>query len=76
MITLNGSTAHHASRQVEGLRAAASRDLLEEFLELLQRHIRTEENELFEEVQKTLKPETLARVGGPLKARAVEMSLE
>jgi iron-sulfur cluster repair protein YtfE (RIC family) len=45
------------------LRTAPTADLLEQFCELLSKHIRREENELFEQIQSTLPREVLDRVG-------------
>ena len=47
-----------------------------EFIELLRIHIRTEENQLFEEVQGRLSAETLARLGAEFEARAVRICIE
>jgi hemerythrin-like domain-containing protein len=58
------------------LRADPSRETLEEFLALLRSHIRKEENELFEDVQKRLPPEVLASLGPLLEERAVQVCLE
>jgi len=46
------------------------------FLGLLRRHIRTEENDLFEEIQGRLAPETLEHLGPELDARAVRICIE
>lgn len=46
------------------------------FLELLRRHIRTEENDLFEEIQRRLAAATLERLGAEFEARAVRVCLE
>lgn len=46
------------------------------FVELLRRHIRTEENELFEEIQGRLAPGTLDHLGAEFEARAVRICLE
>ena len=43
--------------------------LLLEFGELLRRHIRTEERQLFEEVQATLDPARRARLGADIEAK-------
>lgn len=68
-------------RELERLAAllrgdAPARDTLFEFLELLRRHIRAEENELFEDVQNRLAPETMQRLGAEFEARAVRLCIE
>jgi len=60
---------------VAGLREAPAADRLEEFCELLTRHIRREENELFEEVQKELPRPQLERAGEEIDRRAVRVCL-
>ena len=57
------------------LRAAASPELLERLCELLSRHIRREESELFEQIQRVLPRETLDRAGREIDARAVRVCL-
>ncbi|HRJ21264.1 MAG TPA: hemerythrin domain-containing protein [Bryobacteraceae bacterium] len=47
-----------------------------EFIELLRIHIRTEENQLFEEVQGRLSAGTLTRLGAEFEARAVRICIE
>src|ERR1039457_4105466 len=58
---------------VAGLRAAPSAELLEQSCALLSRHIRREENELFEQVQRTLPREALERAGSEIDRRAVRI---
>lgn len=57
-------------RRLEQLAAevagAASAAALAQFAELLRGHVRMEENELFEQIQDRLPPETLARLGEEL----------
>ena len=64
-------------RAIEGLiaqlRTAPTEDLLEEFCALLSRHIRREENELFEEIQRTLPREALDRAGSEIERRVVRV---
>ena len=64
-------------RKIEGLlaqlRTAPTEDLLEQFCALLSRHIRREENELFEEIQRTLPREVFDRVGSEIERRAVRV---
>lgn len=60
---------------VEKLRTEPSVDTIEEFLELLRGHIRREEDELFERIQRELSRETLDRLGGEIDARAVRVCL-
>jgi hemerythrin-like domain-containing protein len=66
-------------RRIEGLiaqlRTAPTEALLEEFCALLSKHIRREENELFEEIQRTVPRETLDRVGSEIDGRAVRVCL-
>jgi hypothetical protein len=61
-------------RTIEGLiahlRTAPTEDLLEQFCALLSRHIRREENELFEGIQRTMPREELDRVGSEIERRA------
>lgn len=54
----------------------ADEPTLLEFVELLRRHIRAEENDLFEDIQGRLAPDTLERLGAELEARAVRICLE
>ena len=63
-------------RMVEELRAAPSAEKLEEFCEMLSGHIRREERELFEQVQKALPRELLDRMGGEIQRRAVQVCLK
>jgi hemerythrin-like domain-containing protein len=60
---------------VAQLRTALSAALLEQFCELLTRHIRREENELFEQIQRALPREVLDRAGGEIDRRAVRICL-
>jgi hemerythrin-like domain-containing protein len=60
---------------VENLRATATIAVLEEFCALLRRHIRREENELFQDVQGRLPAETLAAIGKQIDAQAVRVCL-
>jgi hemerythrin-like domain-containing protein len=66
-------------RQLESLitqlREAPSAALLLEFTALLRTHIRKEESELFEDIQKRLSRETLAALGKEIDARAVRICL-
>jgi hemerythrin-like domain-containing protein len=57
------------------LRSAPSAALLEQFCALLSGHIRREENELFEHIQRTLPREVLDRAGGEIDRRAVRICL-
>lgn len=54
----------------------ADETTLLEFVELLRRHIRAEENELFEEIQGRLAPDTLERLGAEFETRAVRICIE
>jgi hemerythrin-like domain-containing protein len=49
--------------------------LLEAFCELLSSHIRREEKELFEEIQRTLPREVLDRAGKEIDRRAVRICM-
>ena len=62
-------------RLVEALRKAPSAALLEEFGELLTKHIRLEENELFEQAQRVVPREDLDRIGAEIDRRAVRVCL-
>ena len=57
------------------LHAAPSAALLEQFCALLSSHIRREENELFEQVQRSLSREVLDRIGAEIDRRAVRICL-
>ena len=58
------------------LRAAPSAELLEQFCALLSEHIRREENELFEQIQRALPREALDRAGSEIDRRAVRICLK
>jgi hemerythrin-like domain-containing protein len=60
---------------VAQLRTAPSAMLLEQFCELLTKHIRREENELFEQIQRALPREVLDRAGSEIDRRAVRICL-
>ena len=64
-------------RAIEGLaaqlRTAPSEELLEKFCGLLTTHIRREENELFEQLQRSLPRATLDRLGAEIDRRAVRV---
>jgi hypothetical protein len=66
-------------RAIEGLiaqlRTAPAEALLERFCALLSGHIRREENELFEQIQRTLPREVLDRAGSEIDARVVRVCL-
>ena len=62
-------------RMVSRLRADASGQLLEEFCALLSAHIRLEEKELFEWVQREVGRAELDRVGAEIDARVVRVCL-
>ncbi|HYW42583.1 MAG TPA: hemerythrin domain-containing protein [Bryobacteraceae bacterium] len=69
--------AEHRAMEVlvAELRSAPSAGLLERFFALLSKHIRREENELFEQVQQALPPEVLRRTGSEIDRRAVRICL-
>lgn len=60
---------------VTQLRAAPSVTLLEQFCALLSSHIRREENQLFEQVQRSLPRELLDRTGAEIDRRIVRICL-
>ncbi|MBZ5728930.1 MAG: hemerythrin domain-containing protein [Acidobacteriia bacterium] len=66
-------------RALEGfiaeLRTAPSAAVLEQFCGLLTSHIRREENELFEQIQRSLPREVLDQAGGEIDRRAVRICL-
>jgi hemerythrin-like domain-containing protein len=67
---------HREVEQLVGqLRAAPSAALLEQFCSLLTRHIRREENELFEAVQERLPKPVLQDLGETIEARVVRICL-
>jgi hemerythrin-like domain-containing protein len=57
------------------LRTAPSADLLEQFCELLSKHVRLEENELFQQAQRDLPRDVLDRLGSEIDHRAVRICL-
>jgi hemerythrin-like domain-containing protein len=57
------------------LRTRPSAELLEQFCALLSGHIRREENELFEQIQRALPREVLDRAGAEIDRRAVRICL-
>jgi hemerythrin-like domain-containing protein len=61
---------------VEQLRTSPSALLLEEFCALLSSHIRREENELFEQIQRSLPREVLEAAGREIDRRAVRVCLQ
>ncbi len=60
---------------IAGLRTAPSAAVLEQFCALLSSHIRREENELFEQIQRALPREVLDRAGSEIDRRAVRICL-
>ena len=60
---------------VAQLRAESSTELLEQFCTLLSAHIRREESELFEDIQRALPSEVLDRLGSEIDRRAVRICL-
>ena len=60
---------------VEGLRAHPTAELIEQFVELLRRHIRREEDALFESVQKELPREMLDDIGRKIDAKVIRICL-
>lgn len=74
---VEGLIADHREmeRLVEAIRQAPTPTLLEEFCALITRHIRTEEHELFEWMQRELPRETLDRLGQVIDAQVVRICL-
>ena len=60
---------------VAGLREAPSKEKILAFTDLLRRHIRREENDLFEQAQRTLSRERLDSLGAEIDRRAVRICL-
>ncbi len=60
---------------VAGLRQDPSAELLEEFCSLLAAHIRREEGELFEQIQRTLPRELLNTLGAEIDRRVIRICL-
>ena len=67
---------HRALEAMIGLlRIAPTAGLLEQFCQLLSTHIRREENELFEQIQRSLPRDVLDRAGAEIDRRAVRVCL-
>jgi hemerythrin-like domain-containing protein len=62
-------------RMVHQLRTTPGASLLLELATLLRRHVRREENDLFEQMQRLVDRDLLNRLGGELEARAVRVCL-
>lgn len=60
---------------IEHLRVQADAETLRRFSSLLRSHIRREENELFEDIQKRMSRKTLDALGAVIDARAVRIPL-
>ena len=77
MPIVNELVAEHRMLEdiVAELRVTPSAKLLEDFCALLTAHIRREENQLFEEVQRALPREALERAGAEIDRRAVRVCL-
>lgn len=60
---------------IDQIRGAPSAELLEKFCRLLRRHIRREENELFQDIQRRLPAGVLEAVGKEIDAKAVRVCL-
>jgi hemerythrin-like domain-containing protein len=60
---------------IAALRDTPTADLLEQFCALLSAHIRREESELFEHIQRTLPPDVLRHLGAEIDRRAVRICL-
>lgn len=74
---VDGLIAEHREmeRLVEAIRGAPTPALLENFCALITRHIRAEENELFEWIQRELPRETLDGLGRVIDEQAVRICL-
>lgn len=70
-------TAEHREieRMVNELRSSPDVSLLLELSALLRRHVRREENDLFEQMQRLVDRDLLNRLGGELEARVVRVCL-
>jgi len=62
-------------RMIDEMRTAPSAELLARFCDLLRRHIRREENELFQAAQQRLPAGLLAAAGKEIDAQAVRVCL-
>jgi hemerythrin-like domain-containing protein len=62
-------------RMIDEMRTAPSAELLARFCDLLRRHIRREENELFQTAQQRLPAGLLAAAGKQIDAQAVRVCL-
>jgi hemerythrin-like domain-containing protein len=62
-------------RLIADLAVQPSAGLIERFCELLSNHIRREEKDLFEEIQRLLPRELLDRTGAEIDRRAVRVCL-
>ncbi|MEI9973671.1 MAG: hemerythrin domain-containing protein [Ignavibacteriota bacterium] len=60
---------------VAQLRGTPTAEILEQFCQLLSTHIRREESELFEEIQRTLPRDVLDRTGIEIERRVVRVCL-
>ena len=77
MALVDSLVAEH--RAIEALvlpmRTSPTVELLEQLCQLLSTHIRREENELFEQIQRSLPREVLDRTGAEIDRRAVRICL-
>ncbi len=62
-------------RLIEQLRTAPDAALLRQFTDLLRKHIRREENDLFEDVQRRMPRKALDALGAGIDARAIRISM-
>lgn len=60
---------------IPALRTTPTGELLEQFCQLLSTHIRCEESELFEQIQRSLPRDVLDRAGAEIDRRAVRICL-
>ena len=77
MPLVDALVAEHRSLEafIPPLRASPTADLLEQFCQLLSTHIRREESELFEQIQRSLPRDVLDRTGAEIDRRAVRICL-
>jgi hemerythrin-like domain-containing protein len=77
MPLVEGLVAEHRAIEalIPPLRTAATAALLEQFCQLLSTHIRREESELFEQIQRSLPRNVLDRAGAEIDRRAVRICL-
>ena len=63
------------THMIDEMRTTPSASLLESFCDLLRRHIRREENELFQQIQQRIPQDVLRVTGKEIDARAIRVCL-